>query len=96
MQPTIEAIRQTVCRHYSISENDLVSKTRRQPVATARQVAMYLARICTDQPLETIGRHFNRATHGAVIHAVKRIRQDLDLMTTATNLAKLAGVTHGN
>ena len=43
-----------------------------QPVAFARQVAMYLARELTDATLPAIGRAFGNRNHTTVMHACKR------------------------
>jgi chromosomal replication initiation ATPase DnaA len=45
-----------------ITMDELVSSSRAQPVAFARQVAMYLARELTDVSLPAIGRAFGDAT----------------------------------
>ena len=47
-------------------------RSRAQPVAFARQVAMYLARELTDATLPAIGRAFGNRNHTTVMHACKR------------------------
>ena len=52
--------------------DDLLSASRAQPVAFARQVAMYLSRELTDATLPAIGRAFGNRNHTTVMHACKR------------------------
>ena len=50
----------------------LLSASRAQPAAFARQVAMYLSRELTSDSLPTIGRAFGNRNHTTVMHACKR------------------------
>lgn len=75
---TISTIKGLVCKYYKISQKDLVSRSRKQAYVRPRQVAIYLARRYTDQPLQAIGKSFNRY-HATALHAIgaveKQIRQ---------------------
>lgn len=73
---TVEAIKQLVSREYGLSAKALVSKSRKQNIVKPRQVAMYLARIYTDCPLQNIGRAFNRY-HATVLHAIHTVEKDI-------------------
>lgn len=73
---TIEAIKKLVCKYYHISGKDLISRSRKQAIVRPRQIAIYLSRKYTDQPLQAIGRNFNRY-HATVLHAVKTVSQDI-------------------
>ncbi len=66
---TIDLIKSVVSEHYNIPVTELVSKSRKKNVVQPRQMAIYLARKYTDQPLQTIGRSFNRY-HGTIIHSI--------------------------
>lgn len=72
----IVAIRELVCRHYRVSQEDLKSRLRKRSIAWPRQLAMYLSRHFTDSPLEAIGKEFNR-DHATVLHSVKQITKSL-------------------
>ncbi len=76
---TLDAIKKLVCRHYNISINDIVSRSRKQNIVWPRQIAMYLSRVHTDSPLQTIGKSFNRY-HATALHSIgmveKRLRKD--------------------
>ncbi len=76
---TVDLIKTVVSEHYQISVKEMVSKSRKKNIVRPRQIAIYLARKYTDQPLQTIGRSFNRY-HGTIIHSIsvmeKAIKSD--------------------
>ncbi len=71
----IEDLQRLVAKHFEIPEDMMRAKTRRKEVALARQVAMYLAKECTDSSLKTIGLHFGGRDHSTVIHAIRLIEK---------------------
>lgn len=71
----IEAIQQAVADHFGIAPELLIGKTRKQEIALARQVAMFLAKRLTQNPLKVIGLHFGNRDHTTVIHAVQTIEK---------------------
>ncbi len=79
-QLSIEVIQQQVAVHFGLTPELLVGKTRKKDIAAARQIAMYLAKRLTQNPLKTIGLHFGNRDHSTVIHAIqtveKRARDD--------------------
>ncbi|MBW1894130.1 MAG: chromosomal replication initiator protein DnaA [Deltaproteobacteria bacterium] len=75
---TVESIKKLVCSDFSISMKDIVSRSRRQEVVRPRQVAIYLSRKYTDQPLQAIGKSFNRQ-HATAIHAINAITKELKI-----------------
>ncbi|MCD8481238.1 MAG: hypothetical protein LR015_00305 [Verrucomicrobia bacterium] len=74
----------------------MASKRRPSHIAFPRQVAMYLSRVLTSQPLKEIGEAFGGRDHGTVIHACKTvenmmeqdetIRRAIDFLTKQINL----------
>jgi chromosomal replication initiator protein len=54
---------------------DLEGPSRRQPLARARQVAMYLCRELTDLSLPKIGCLFGNRDHTTVMHGIKTIKE---------------------
>jgi chromosomal replication initiator protein len=72
---SVKEIQEQTCAAFGISMDDLLSSSRVQPVAFARQVAMYLARELTDATLPAIGRAFGNRNHTTVMHACKRTAQ---------------------
>jgi chromosomal replication initiator protein len=73
--PTIERIQATVCDHFGLDRDELLSASRTARVAWPRQVAMYLAREHTEASLPAIGAAFGGRNHTTVLHAVKRTEQ---------------------
>ncbi len=69
---TIDAIKKLVCKYYGISVNEIISRSRKQSLVRPRQIAMYLARMYTDSPLQAIGRSFNRY-HATALHSINAI-----------------------
>jgi len=74
-QITIQDIQKVVAGHYKITEDLLLAKTRKQEIAFARQVAMFLCKELTGNSLKTIGMHFGGRDHSTVIHACKTIEE---------------------
>ena len=56
---------------------DLTGQSRRRPLVTARQIAMYVFRELTDYSYPMIGREFGDRDHTTVIHAVEKIQQQM-------------------
>jgi chromosomal replication initiator protein len=74
---TVPKIAATVARRFRIKAADLQGKTRRREVVQARGVAMLLARRLTGASYQTVGRHFGGRDHSTVMHACRRIAQQL-------------------
>jgi len=64
---------------YGVTVTDLESPSRRQPLARARQIAMYLCRDLTALSLPKIGALFGGRDHTTALHGINKIR---DMMTT--------------
>ena len=61
---------------FGVERESLMARDRRPAVATARQVAMFLARELTDHSLPEIGRGIGGRNHTTVLHAVNRVSAD--------------------
>jgi chromosomal replication initiator protein len=70
--PLIRQIQSAVARHYGVSLSELKADTRRQQVAQARGLAMYLTRQLAGLSYSHIGRQFGRRDHTTVLHACRR------------------------
>lgn len=66
----IQRIQHAVALRTGIEVAQLRGKSRRQPIARARQMAMWLARRLTDASLPEIGRVFGGRDHTTVLHAI--------------------------
>lgn len=73
---SIEIIKEVVCKHYKITLNEIVSRSRKKSVVWPRQIAIYLSRRYTDQPLQVIGKSFNRY-HATILHSIAAVEKGL-------------------
>ncbi len=78
---TVDLIKKLVCKEFSVSEQEIVSSSRKKRIVKPRQVAMYLARRYTDQPLKKIGRSFNRY-HATAIYSINAVEKAIKLQGT--------------
>jgi len=67
-----------VADYFRLSEDDLLSRSRKQAVAQARQIAMYLCRELTEESYSHIGTRFGGRDHSTVIHAYRKIDEELE------------------
>lgn len=67
------AILEKVSERYGFSVEEITGKSRRRPLVTARQVAMYVVRELTDMSYPAIGRVFGDRDHTTVMHAVSKV-----------------------
>ena len=76
---TIDSIIKTVCDNYNVSIENINSKSRKQPIVQARQVAMYLAqRHIKDITLVRIGEQIGQKDHTTVLHSCNTIKEQLE------------------
>ncbi|MDO8529594.1 MAG: chromosomal replication initiator protein DnaA [bacterium] len=66
-----------VSEFYNIKTEDLLSKGRKQEVAWARQVAMYLMRNELNLSYPSIGEKFGGRDHTTALHAFEKINKEL-------------------
>lgn len=67
-----------VADYFRLSEDDLLSRSRKQKVAKARQIAMYLCRELTEDSYAHIGTRFGGRDHSTVIHAYRKIEEKVE------------------
>jgi len=72
---TADSIIDTVCQHYQVKRKDVMGEDRRQGIALARQVAMFLCRDLLGQSYPVLGRTFGGKDHSTVIYSVKKIKE---------------------
>jgi len=75
---TIEHIIEVVCAEMNIDRERMNSSERTREVAIARQLAMYLAKKHTKQPLTNIGAAIGGRNHATVLHSCKTISNLMD------------------
>jgi chromosomal replication initiator protein len=71
---TPQVILQATADMFDFTVEDLKGKSRRRPLVTARQIAMYVFRELTDLSYPAIAREFGGRDHTTVIHAVEKIK----------------------
>jgi len=67
-----------VADYFRLEKGDLLSRSRKQSVAKARQIAMYLCRELTEESYAHIGSRFGGRDHSTVIHAYRKIEEALE------------------
>ena len=80
-QISIENIQRTVADYYKIKVADMYSKKRPASIARPRQIAMYLAKELTQKSLPEIGELFGGRDHTTVLHAVRKMTAERQLLT---------------
>ena len=89
----VKNIIKETAEHYGISTLDILSKKRKQEIALARQVAMYLVRELTESSYPKIGDSFGGRDHTTVMHSCKKIeklmKENTDLASSVKTLRKL-------
>ena len=74
---SIEYIQEMVCKYFNITIKDLKSTQRSNDISFPRQIGMYLCRILTNESYPAIAKAFDKKDHTTVIHAYKKIEQEL-------------------
>ena len=75
---SVEEIIKAVCGTYGLSYGDILTTNRSQPLSTARQVAMFLARKLTGLSLEVVADGFKR-NHTTILHGSQAIQKRIDV-----------------
>jgi chromosomal replication initiator protein len=74
---TIEFIKKSVAEFYGLKTSDLQDKKRNKEVVFPRQIAMFLVKDLTDHSFPEIGDSFGNRDHTTVIHACKKIKEEI-------------------
>jgi chromosomal replication initiator protein len=83
---SVEEIIKTVAEHFRLSSKEILSRRRTRNVVFPRQIAMYLARVITDESFPEIGEKFGGKDHATVMHACKKIEKEIGLNKKTANL----------
>ncbi len=76
-----EYIQETVAKYFSIDKKDLSGNKRSNDVAFPRQIAMYLCREVANMSFPQIGIDFGKRDHSTVMHAYKKISNEIKVKT---------------
>ena len=63
--------------YFGVTMDELCGPMKTRAIASARQIAMYLCRELTDLSLPKIGQTFGGRDHTTVMHAEKKIREEI-------------------
>ena len=74
---SIKEISKYITSKMGVAERLVRGKSRRQEIALARQVIMYLSRELTSLPLSKIGGQLGKRDHSTVVHACKLIEKKM-------------------
>ena len=74
----IKEISRYITSKLGVPERLVRGKSRRQDIALARQIIMYLSRELTNLPLSKIGDQLGRRDHSTVVHACKLIEKKMN------------------
>lgn len=72
-QISVELIEEEVCKYFDIEPEVIHSKSKKQEISQARQIAMYLSRKYTDKSYSNIGELIGKRDHATVLHACKTV-----------------------
>jgi len=73
---TMDTVKKLVCKHYKITGDEIISKSRKKAIVIPRQICMYLCRKYTDHSLGEIGKSFRRH-HATAFHSVTTIEKKM-------------------
>ncbi|SHE96853.1 chromosomal replication initiator protein DnaA [Ferrithrix thermotolerans DSM 19514] len=76
-RPTVRQIVEATSHHLKVTPLDIYGDSRKKPIATARQIAMYLTRELTEMSYPVIGKEFGGRDHTTVMHAVDKISKQM-------------------
>ena len=73
----ISKIQKAVADYFNITVDNLKSKKRTANINNARQIAIYLCRMITEETTTRIGLEFGNRDHSTVIHAIDKVSKDI-------------------
>ena len=74
----IHRIQQIVSDYFQIKIEDLTGKKRTKNIAFPRQIAMYLCKNMTSNPLDSIGALLGGRDHSTIIHGIKKVTEEYE------------------
>ena len=78
--PDFAHIIEFICKSYSLSHDELKSKSRNRQAVLARNTAFYLARMHTDLSLKAIGEKLGRR-HSTVLKGITKVEREISMQT---------------
>jgi len=94
--PRFEDILEGVSRYYSISQQEIVGKSRVREILIPRQVAMYIGKKHLRMSFPRLGELFSGRDHSTVLHSVhkieKQVQDDPQLLREIRAIEREAGI----
>lgn len=75
----VNDIQKECAKHYGVTVSDINSKTRRQQIVLARQIAICITHEFTSLSLAKIGKHFGNRDHSTILHSIKKIKENEEI-----------------
>jgi chromosomal replication initiator protein len=76
---TPDLIIETVCEHYKITKEQIISSSRSQNIAKPRMIAMYLCKnLLSNMTLKEIGSYLGGKNHTTVMHGCEKVVEDME------------------
>lgn len=93
LRPSLQQVASCVAKYFGLKRSQLCGSSRRQQVAFARSVAIYVGRQLTGKSLKALGEYFGRRDHTTILHSYRtieaRLANDRQLRSAVLNLRKL-------
>ncbi len=93
LRPNLQKIASCVARYFGLKRSQLCGASRRQQVALARSVAIYIGRQLTGKSLQALGKYFGDRDHTTILHSYRTLEAQLacdrQLRSTVMHLRKL-------
>ncbi|WP_166830690.1 DnaA ATPase domain-containing protein [Thalassoroseus pseudoceratinae] len=74
---TLSKIAKAVAKHFGVTLAGMRDTGRSAKIVRPRQCGMFLSRELTEEPLQSIAEFYGRRHHSTVLHAVKRVQNEL-------------------
>ena len=65
-------------KYFNLGDNSLSSNSKAKKISQPRQIAMYIMNTVLDMKLKDIGDIFGGKDHTTVIHAVRKVEQEIN------------------
>ena len=93
LRPDLQKVASCVAKYFGLKRSQLCGTSRRQQVALARSVAIYIGRQLTGKSLQALGKYFGGRDHTTILHSYRTLEAQLadnrQLRTIVIHLRKL-------
>jgi chromosomal replication initiator protein len=76
---SVEKIKTVVSEHFGLEKEDIMSRSRKASIASARQIAMYLSKRHTTQSLSSIGHSIGKLNHATVLYSCQKVSDMMEI-----------------